>query len=82
MNLVYMRSSEKNRYQNCLTMSNIGLANILSDPFGKTVSGLIGHVLFSQVFDAETCKALIKKSAKKKTGLILESIRGCPGGIL
>jgi transposase len=77
MKLVCMRSSEKNRYQNCLTVSNIGLANILSDPFGKTAAGIMGHVLSSQVFDEEACKALIKKSAKRKTDLILESIRGC-----
>jgi len=75
--LVYMRSSEKNRYQNCLTVSNIGLANILSDPFGKTATGIMEHVLSSEVFDEEACKALIQKSAKRKTDLILESVRGC-----
>ena len=75
--LVYMRSSEKNRYQNCLTVSNIGLANILSDPFGKTATGIMQHILSSEVFDEDTCKTLIKKSAKKKTDLILESIRDC-----
>jgi hypothetical protein len=58
-------------------MSNIGLANILSDPFGKTAVGIMGHILSSQVFDEEVCKALIKKSARKKTNLILESIKGC-----
>jgi len=58
-------------------MSNIGLANILSDPFGKTASGIMGHVLSSEVFDSELCKSLIQKSAKRKTDLILESVRGC-----
>ena len=75
--LVCMRSSEKNRYQNCLTMSNIGLANILSDPFGKTTSDVMQYVLSSAVFDEDICKTLIHKSAKKKTDLILASIRGC-----
>lgn len=75
--LVYMKSSEKNRYQNCLTVSNVGLANILSDPFGKTATGIMRHVLSSQIFNEDTCKALIKKSAKKKTDLIVESIQGC-----
>lgn len=74
--LVYMRSSEKNRYQNCLTVSNVGLANVLSDPFGKTASEIMRHVLSSKVFDEETCKSLVRKSAKKKTDLIIESIRG------
>jgi transposase len=75
--LVYMRSSEKNRYQNCLTVSNIGLANVLSDPFGKTATDIMTHMLSSQVFDESYCKTLINKSAKKKTDLILESVRGC-----
>lgn len=75
--LVYMRSSEKNRYQNCLTVSNVGLANILSDPFGKTATGIMSHVLSSEIFDEEICKTLVRKSAKKKTDLIIESIRGC-----
>lgn len=75
--LVSMRSSEKNRYQNCMTVSNIGLANVLSDPFGKTATDIMQHVLSSSVFDEEKCKKLIQKSAKKKTELILESIRGC-----
>mgnify|MGYP002410143520 FL=1 len=75
--LVHMRSSEKNRYQNCMTVSNIGLANILSDPFGKTAAEIMRHVLSSEVFNEEVCKTLVRKSAKKKTDLIIESIRGC-----
>jgi transposase len=33
--LVNMRSSEKNRYQNALTVSNIALASVLSDPLTR-----------------------------------------------
>jgi len=73
--LVCMRSSEKNRYQNCMTVSNIGLASVLSDPFGKSASGIMQYVLSSDVFSEEHCKSLIQKSAKKKTELILASIR-------
>ena len=75
--LVAMRTSEKNRYQNCMTVSNIGLASVLSDPFGRTAKDIMNHVLSSSVFDEEHCIKLIQKSAKKKTALILESIRGC-----
>jgi transposase len=75
--LVCMRSSEKNRYQNCMTVSNISLASVLSDPFGKTASDIMAYVLTSTVFDEEHCKKLIQKSAKKKTELILKSIRDC-----
>ena len=75
--LVCMRSSEKNRYQNCMTVSNIGLGSVLSDPFGKTASGIMEYVLSSNVFDEDHCKKLIRKTAKKKTELILKSIREC-----
>ena len=75
--LVCMRSSEKNRYQDCMTVSNIGLASVLSDPFGKTATDIMKQVLVSSVFDAEQCEKLIHKSAKKKTDLILDSIRDC-----
>ena len=75
--LVCMRSSERNRYQNCMTVSNIGLASVLSDPFGKSAADIMKYVLTSDVFDEEHCKTLIHRSAKKKTETILESIRGC-----
>ena len=75
--LITMRASERNRYQNCMTVSNIGLASVLSDSFGKTATAIMQHVLTSEVFDEEHCKTLIQKSAKKKTDLILDSIRDC-----
>ena len=75
--LVCMRSSEKNRYQDCMTVSNIGLASILSDPFGKTAQDVMKQVLSSVVFNAVDYEKLIHKSAKKKTGLILDSIKDC-----
>jgi transposase len=74
--LVMMRSSEKNRYQNCMTVSNIPLANVLSDPFGKTASDIMQYVLSSDVFEKEYCKTLIHRSAKKKTELILQAVSG------
>ena len=63
--LVYMRSSERNRYQDCMTVSNIGLASVLSDPFGQTATGIMRYVLSSEVFDEAAIKKLILKSAKK-----------------
>ena len=75
--LVCMRSSEKNRYQDCMTVSNIRLASILSYPFGKTAKDVMKQVLASTVFNADDYEKLIHKSAKKKTGQILESIKDC-----
>jgi transposase len=75
--LVNMKSSEKNRYQDSMTVSNIGLASVLSDPFGKTAQGIMGHILTSDEIDEDTCASLVQKAAKKKTSEILDSIRGC-----
>ena len=75
--LVNMRSAERNRYQNGMTVSNIGLANVLTDSFGKTATDIMQHVLTSEVFDEEHCKTLIYKNVRKKTDLILDSIRDC-----
>lgn len=43
--LTNFRSSEKNRTQNCLTVSNIQLANVLSDTFGKSSMAIIERIL-------------------------------------
>jgi transposase len=75
--LVCMRSSEKNRYQDCMTVSNIGLASVLTDPFGKTARDVMKQVLNSTVFDAAEYENLIHKTAKRKTEQILESIKDC-----
>ncbi len=37
--LTCFKSSEKNRFQNCLTVSNIELGSVVSDTFGKICSG-------------------------------------------
>src|SRR5665647_452065 len=43
--LTNFKSSEKNRLQNCLTVSNIQLANVVSDTFGKSSMKIIKHLL-------------------------------------
>lgn len=78
--LVCMKSSEKNRYQNCMTVSNIGLASVLSDPFGKTSMAIMEHLVRSERFDEEHCISLIKRGAKKKTDQIIASVRDCSIG--
>jgi len=44
-NLTNFKSSEKNRIQNCLTVSNIQLANVVSDTFGKSSMRIIDYLL-------------------------------------
>lgn len=74
--LICMRSSERNRYQNSMTISNISLANVLSDPFGKTSTLIMDYVLSSDTFNEDYCRSLIQRSAKKKADLILDSLNG------
>jgi len=74
--LVYARSSEKNRYQDCMTNSNLRIASVLSDPFGETSKNIMNYVLSCNIFDEEQCKKLIKSSAKRKADLIIKSVRG------
>ena len=73
---VAMRTSERNRYQNCMTVSNIGLASVLTDPFGKTAQNIMSYALKSEVFDNEQCKKLILGMAKKKESQICEAMQG------
>ncbi len=61
--LVCMKASEKNRTQNCMTISNIGIASILSDPFGVTATQIIDYLLTSDVIDEKECRKLIKGQA-------------------
>ena len=76
--LVCMKSSEKNRIQNCMTVSYIGIASILSDPFGKTATEIMTYLLSNSsatIEDKAICR-LIKKGAKAKTNEIIEAIKG------
>ncbi len=43
--LICFASSEKNRVQNSLTVSNIQLASVVSDTFGKSAQAILSHLL-------------------------------------
>lgn len=73
--LVYMRSSERNRYQNCLTVSNISLASVVSDPFGKTATNIMKELMRSEVIEDDKILKLIHKNCKDKDK-ILDSLQG------
>jgi Transposase and inactivated derivatives len=76
--LVCMKSSEKNRIQNCMTVSNIGIASVLSDPFGKTATEITSYLLThtADTINEKAVRKLIKKSAKAKSNEIIEAIKG------
>ncbi|MDK2788832.1 MAG: transposase, partial [Epulopiscium sp.] len=60
--LIGHRSSEKSRLQNALTVSNIALASVVTDSFGKSASSIIEYILTCDTFDPEYCKSLLHKS--------------------
>lgn len=74
--LIGHRSSEKNRMQNALTVSNIALASVVSDTFGVSATALIEYILSCDAFDPEHAKSLLKKSLKSKGDEIIQSIIG------
>jgi transposase len=76
LKLAYMRTAEKNRYQNSMTISRIRIDNVLSDPFGKTASQLMDYLLKNESFDEEKCRHLIDGRVKANHDDILESIKG------
>lgn len=73
--LVCMRSAERNRHQNCMTVSNIALASVISDPFGKTASNIMKEVMNSNVVDDDKILKLVHGNCKNKNK-ILDSLHG------
>ena len=76
--LVCMRSSERNRVQDCMTTSNIGIANIFSDPFGKTATDIMAYLMqnTSETIDNKAVKKLIRKNTKATSDEIIDAIKG------
>lgn len=58
-----------------MTDSNIGLASVVSDPFGKTATAIMQEVLSSEVIDDAKLSKLIHGSCKNKDK-ILDSLLG------
>ena len=76
LKLSYMRTAEKNRYQNSMTISRIRLDCVLTDPFGKTASSIMNYLLSDQPFDEAHCLSLVHGCVKASDDEILDSIRG------
>jgi len=74
--LVNMRSSERNRYQNCMTVSNISLGSVFSDPFGKSSRAVMKAVITNQsdLLNEDNIKKLLYRSASKKSKLVIQAI--------
>lgn len=49
--LVSVRTSEKNRIQNCMTISRLRIDSVLSDPFGRTGTRILAYLLYTDPAD-------------------------------
>ena len=74
--LVNIRSGEKNRFQNSLTMSNVQIANVVTDVFGKTSQSILKLMLSNPNLTLDDIKPLLRKNLKSSPEEILKSING------
>ena len=76
--LVSCRSSEKNRYQNALTVCNVALDSVVSDIFGKSSTSIIDYLLEQSgtSINHEEIASKLLRSLKSKEDAVIESIEG------
>ena len=76
--LVSCRSSEKNRYQNALTVCNVALDSIVSDIFGKSSTSIIDYLLEQSgtSINHEEIASKLLRSLKSKEDAVIESVEG------
>lgn len=73
--LGYDLTSEKNRYQNCLTVSNLPLDAIFSDTLGKSAQAVMSEILAGHEKDETRILSVVSSRCKNK-GKIMDAIRG------
>lgn len=76
--LVSCRSSEKNRYQNALTVCNVALDSVVSDIFGKSSTSIIDYLLepTDNSINHEEIASKLLRRLKSKEDAVIESIEG------
>lgn len=76
--LVFYRSSEKNRFQNALTVCNVVLDSVVSDIFRKSSSSIIDYLLGQSgtSINHEVIASKLLRSLKAKEDAVIESIEG------
>ena len=76
--LISCRSSEKNRYQNALTVCNVALDSVVSDIFGKSSMSIIDYLLEQSgtSINHEEIASKLLRSLKSKEDAVIESVEG------
>lgn len=74
--LTSCRSSEKNRFQNALTVCNVALDSVVSDIFGKSATSIIDYLLeqSDNSIKHEEISSRLLRSLKQKSESVIESI--------
>lgn len=78
LKLTYIRTSEKNRFQNSMTISKVRLDSVFTDPFGKSASDIMSYLICTDpenVSDDEILR-FVRKGCKASPEKILDSIHG------
>lgn len=73
-------TGEKNRAQNCMTVSNLKLDSVFSDVFGKASSNIIGHILANPSEKISDVSVFRIKGMKATDEEVLAAVDGemCP----
>lgn len=74
--LTCMISSEKNRYQNALTVGNCKVDLVFTDVFGKTSSNIINTILSDNEYSDEDILSLVHGRCKASNEDILDAVSG------
>ncbi len=76
--LTACKSSEKNRFQNALTVCNLALDAVVSDIFGKSATSIIDYLLDqpNNSINHEEITSRLFRSLKKKSESVIASIEG------
>lgn len=78
LKLTYIRTSEKNRFQNSMTISKVRLDSVFTDPFGKSASDIMSYLIHTdpdEVSD-DGILSFVKPGVKASPEEILDSIHG------
>jgi len=71
-----MKSSDKNRFQNVVTVCNVALDSVVSDMFGESATAITDYLISQDSVDLEHYVSFLQRSLKKKADSVLESIEG------
>ena len=74
--LTCMKSSEKNRFINALTVGNCKLDMVFTDVFGKSSQDIIGIIMNNENFSDEDIIGCLRKNCKSSQEDILSSVNG------